>query len=63
MKAKLINIDMVVRVIVEDNETEDKIIEKALQKASERISTDGRENVVSITDDNECPFDPEFDII
>ncbi len=59
--AKLVSIVMTTRVIVEDNTPEDELIEKAIIRLSERICEEGRENIESIKDDLECPYNPEFD--
>jgi hypothetical protein len=59
--AKLVEITMLTRVIVDIDTPENEVIEKAIIKASEKICEEGRENVVSVKDDTECPFDPEFD--
>lgn len=60
--AKLVEIRILTRVIVDNYTSEDEIIEKAVIKASERICEEGRENIESIKDDIECPYSPEYDI-
>lgn len=59
--AKLVEISMLTRVIVEHDAPEHEVIEKAIIKTSERICEDGAENITSIKDDVECPYDPEID--
>jgi hypothetical protein len=65
--AKLVEVSLLVRVIVDENATEDQIIAASYDKFQDKL--DNRElgdNLVSIEDDTECPFgtfdsDIEFD--
>jgi hypothetical protein len=60
MKAKLVYIDLLVRVIVPDNATDDEIMNAASDKALQESNwTWFNENVTEIKDDVECPYDPE----
>ncbi len=58
--AKLIWIEFGVRVIVDENATNEQIFECAIQK----IATDGLKNhicmddIIDIRDDTECPYEP-----
>jgi hypothetical protein len=67
--AKLIEVSLMVRVIVDENATEEQIIAASYDKFQDKL--DNRElgdNLVSIEDDTECPFgsfdsDNENDVI
>jgi hypothetical protein len=55
--AKLIEVSLMVRVIVDENATEEQIIAASYDKFQDKL--DNRElgdNLVSIEDDTECPF-------
>lgn len=62
MKAILITFSLTTRLIVDDNISEDEIIQIGALKCSEKLSCEPNEHLDSIIDDVECPFDPEFDI-
>lgn len=59
--AKLVTITMSTRVIVDENASESDIIELASIRMSEKIQHEFNENLESIVDDTECPYDPEWD--
>jgi hypothetical protein len=59
--AKLVTVTMTTRIIVDENATEEQIIELASIKMSEKIQEEFNQNIESIQDDNECPYDAEFD--
>lgn len=59
--AKLVTITMKTRIIVDENATEEEIIEKASIKMSEKIQEEFSENLESICDDTECPYDHLYD--
>ena len=59
--AKLVTITMSTRVIVDENASESDIIELASIRMSEKIQYEFNENLESIEDDIECPYNPEFD--
>ena len=63
MKAKLVYIDLLVRVVVPDHYTDDQIMIEAADKAVRNSHwTWFNENVSEVKDDTECPYDPENDI-
>jgi hypothetical protein len=59
--AKLVTITMTTRVIVDENASESDVIEQASIKMSEKIQHEFNENLESICEDTECPYDPEYD--
>jgi hypothetical protein len=59
--AKLVTITMSTRVIVDENASESDIIELASIRMSEKIQHEFNENLESIVDDTECPYNPEWD--
>jgi hypothetical protein len=59
--AKLVTVTMTTRIIVDENATEEQIIELASIKMSEKIQEEFNQNIESIQDDTECPYDAEFD--
>jgi hypothetical protein len=61
MKAKLVYMSMVTRVVVDDNASEEEIIEKTKDRFIEKIKTDLGDNIEEIIDDEECPYDPKTD--
>lgn len=60
MKAKLITVQIATRVIVADDATEQDIINIAMPRICSNIESNLCENS-EITDDTECPYDPETD--
>ncbi|MFA5418785.1 MAG: hypothetical protein WC341_10035 [Bacteroidales bacterium] len=64
MKAKLVSIDLMVRVIVPDDATEEQINQAIMDKC-QAVARDGYwflENVTEVKDDTAVPFSPETDI-
>jgi hypothetical protein len=59
--AKLVTITMKTRILVDENASESDIIELASIRMSEKIQHEFNENLESIVDDIECPYNPEFD--
>jgi hypothetical protein len=59
--AKLVTITMKTRILVDENASERDIIELASIRMSEKIQHEFNENLESIVDDIECPYNPEFD--
>jgi hypothetical protein len=59
--AKLVTVKMTTRIIVDENATEEQIIELVSIKMSEKINEVLDQNIESIQDDNESPYDAEFD--
>jgi hypothetical protein len=52
---------MKTRILVDENASERDIIELASIRMSEKIQHEFNENLESIEDDIECPYNPEFD--
>ena len=50
------------RVIVDENATEQDILELAIPKLSEKLMDEPFEHIESMEDDTECPFDIQYDI-
>lgn len=61
MKAKLVTITITRRVVVPDNAIEEQIIKQAIDKIRELDDYEIAENLDSIIEDDECPYDAEFD--
>lgn len=61
MKAKIIAISLLTRVVVEDNASEDEIIEAAKHSFIDNINTCLGDNIEYIEDDIECPYDEDLD--
>jgi len=59
--AKLVTITMKTRILVDENASESDIIELTSIRMSEKIQYEFNENLESIEDDIECPYNPEFD--
>jgi hypothetical protein len=61
-KAHLVYVSMATRVVVDENATEQEIIELANAQIINNIIFDGIfENVEEVLEDNECPYDADFD--
>jgi len=61
MKSKLVYVSLVTRVVVDDNASDDLILECAKVKLIDKITNELHENVEDIVDDVEIPYDVEFD--
>lgn len=62
MEAKLVRFEITSRVIVNDSDTDEQAVEKAMEKvATNPMGYLCYDNVAAVEDDNECPYDPEFD--
>jgi hypothetical protein len=59
--AKLVSVTLMTRVIVDEGATEQDILELAIPKLSEKLMDEPYEHIEEIVDDEECPYDPEFD--
>ena len=59
--AKLIYVSLMTRVVVDENATEETIIEEARKNFIEKVQNDLEDNIEEIVDDEEMPYDPEFD--
>jgi|LakMenEpi12Oct12_1017442.scaffolds.fasta_scaffold08372_2 hypothetical protein len=61
-KAHLVYVSMATRVVVDENATEQDIIKLANAQIINNIIADGIfENVEEVLEDNECPYDADFD--
>jgi hypothetical protein len=55
--AKLVTVSLTTRVIVEDTDTDEQIMEKAIPQLEKKLAGDGTcDNIESIVDDEEIPF-------
>jgi hypothetical protein len=59
--AKLVSVTLMTRVVVDENATEQDILELAIPKLSEKLMDEPFEHIEDIVDDIECPYDPDFD--
>lgn len=59
--AKLVYVSLVTRVVVDENATDDQIVDAAKPRLMDTIKCDLDEDVAFINDDVECPYDPELD--
>lgn len=59
--AKLVYISLATRVVVDENATEDEILNAARSKFIVKVQEELGENLEEILDDTECPYEPEFD--
>jgi len=57
--AKLVYVSLLTRVVVDENATEQDIMEAAIPKLSEKLMDEPFEHIEQIVDDLECPFDEE----
>ena len=60
--AKLVYVSLVTRVVVDENATEQEIMELAVPKLSENLMDSPFENLEDITDELECPFDENIEL-
>lgn len=61
MKAKLVYLSLVTRVVVPDNATESEILKLAESRFIDKIQQELNEHLEEIVDDNECPYNPNID--
>lgn len=54
--AKLVYVSLATRVIVDENASDEEIIEKARPKFIDKVRSELGENLEDIVDDTECPF-------
>lgn len=54
--SKLVYVTIMTRVVVEENATEQDIMEKAVPKLSENLMDSPFENIEKIVNDTECPY-------
>lgn len=59
--AKLVYVSLATRVVVDENATEDEILNAARSKFIVKVQEELNENLEEILDDTECPYEPEFD--
>jgi len=62
MKAKLVYLSLMTRVVVEDDADDETVMDVARQKFADKIQYEYLENVEEIQDDLEMPYDEETDI-
>jgi hypothetical protein len=60
--AKLVCVSLMTRVVVDEDATEEQIIDAAKHRFIDKLNTEIDENIESIEDDEECPYDPDLDI-
>ena len=60
--AKLVAVSFLTRVIVEENATEEEVLEKAKSNFAFKIEDELSENLEYIVDDIECPYDEKYDL-
>ena len=61
-KAHLVYVSIATRVVVDENATEQDIIQLANAQIIDSIIVDGIfENVEEVLEDDECPYDADFD--
>ena len=53
--AKLVYVSFITRVVVDENATDDQIIEAAKPNLYEKVRLETGENLEKIEDDTECP--------
>lgn len=59
--AKLVAASFMVRVIVDESDSDDKVIKTAAKKMMDKVENDLGDNIEFIDDDDECPYDPNTD--
>ena len=59
--AKLVSCSLITRVVVEDTATEEEIIDASRSRFINKIETELGEHIEEIIDDEEVPYDPDFD--
>ena len=66
-KAYLVEVAFMTRVVMDEpvdinsDEGVISVLKKAQSKYMEKVQTELAENFVSIDEDSECPYDPEYD--
>lgn len=59
--AKLVYVSLATRVVVDENATDEQILEIAKGHFLEKVNTELGEHLEEIIDDEECPHDEKFD--
>ena len=54
--AKLVMVSMMTRIVVEENATDEQMLEASKAAFLEKINTEICEHLEQIVDDTECPF-------
>lgn len=60
--AKLVYISLATRVVVDENATEEDILNSARPKFIVKVQEELGENLEEILDDTECPYDPVVEL-
>ncbi len=60
--AKLVYVSLMTRVVVDENATEQEIMELAVPKLSENLMDSPFEHLEDIIDDLECPYDENIEL-
>jgi hypothetical protein len=60
--AKLVYVSLATRVVVDEDATQEQILEAAKHRFIDKLQTELGENLEDIVDDTECPYDPDMDI-
>jgi len=56
-KAILVEINYAVRLVIDENTTEDQIAERTAKKITDKImNKETNDNIISIIEDDECPY-------
>lgn len=61
--AKLVYLTLVTRVVVDENATDEQIIDVAKDRFIDQIEMEIDEHIEDIVDDEECPYHPSTDDI
>lgn len=59
--AKLVTVSLTTRVVVNEDASEQDIIDKASKNLVDKVHNELMENIEAIQDDIECPYDEEID--
>lgn len=57
--AKLVKAEIWVRVIVDEDDTDEQIIEQSTDKFVLSVRSDLSDNIIAIEDDTDIPYSPE----
>lgn len=60
--AKLVYVSLMTRVVVDENATEEEIVEASKKNLLAKISNDLHENVEEVIDDEEMPYNKSYDV-
>jgi hypothetical protein len=61
--AKLVTVSFTTRMIVDESASENEIIELSKARFINKVNSEISEHIESIEDDEECPYDANFDTI